>query len=351
MKRLERPIARHLDDRVDEAALARVWARTRRGRSRGLRSIAHGVAIGASLVALVALAIEAWPTATEAPAIVETPRLDPIEAHDDRVATLSDGSDLVLARGARVEPLALDRARVLLHQQRGRVEYRVAHDPERRFIVEAGRVSVEVTGTRFIVDRTIDPVGVEVLEGSVIVRGADVPDGVMRLAAGQSLPRPASDEMASLPAPEAPALAPTTAEPLRPRAPAPSAEPAAPAVDPVDAWLADADRARAEGRHRDAVPLLTRVVERGGPRGALASYTLGRLHMDELRDPAAAAGAFERALALGLPRNLQEPARYRAYRALVRHDVIRAEEAARGYLEAHPEGPHAAEVRAWLDGQ
>jgi transmembrane sensor len=137
----------------------------------------------------------------------------------------------------------------------------------------------------------------------------------------------------------------------RPRAASPVSEPSAPVEDSVATWTEQADRARREGRFGDAVAPLEEVAARGGPRGALASYTLGRLYMDELQQPARAAEALALALALGLPANLEEPARHRRVQALRRSDVLGAEDAARDYLEAHPAGPHAEEVRSWLDAR
>ena len=356
MKRLQRPLSRHLDPDVDEAALARIWARRRPPRSR--RALPVGILVGASLV-LVVFALRAVLTSDPA----SSPSLAAIEAGSaPHRATLPDDSTLLLSAGARVEPLMLDPTRVLLHQRRGRVEYRVAPDPGRRFLVEAGAVSVEVTGTRFVVDRDVDPVNVEVLEGSVIVRGDGLPDRVVRLGPGESISSPVVSQTRGAAPTEtlAPPAEPAELVPDEVGAPVPGREPptgetpseptAPPMVQPnaVSDWLAEADLARREGRFRDAVAPLSRVASAGGPQSAVASYSLGRLYMDELGDPAAAALAMQHALTAGLPTNLREPARHRHFRALLRSDVLGASDAADAYLASHPDGPHAEEVRQWL---
>lgn len=357
MKRLSRPLAEHLEDDVDEAALARIWARQKAGRSSTPAFRRAWWLVGAMAMGL-GLAVWGWgggasePVAHEAgsPAVPPTPPLShsALEAGSvPRSERLADASTLVLGPGARVEPLAVDAHRVVLHQRRGRVEYRVAPDSERRFVVEAGTISVEVTGTRFVVDRTVDPVNVEVSEGSVLVRGDGVPDRVARLVAGQDLRAVAMDPPRSEPEDV------VTPEPIRRSAPR-SPEPPVPPrdeVDEVEAWMAEADRARREGRFGDAVAPLRRAAERGGSDGALASFALGRLYSDELGEPERATAALQNALRLGLPANLREPARYRLFRARMQHDVLGASDAANDYLRAHPEGPHSEQVQRWLSGR
>ena len=136
-------------------------------------------------------------------------------------------------------------------------------------------------------------------------------------------------------------------DPAPPESPAPRL-PSQPA-ERVD-WLAEADRARGEGRPADAVAPLERVAASGGRRAALAHYTLGRLWMDELDEPARAADALASAIDAGLPRTLEEPARHRHWAALVGAGrTERAVEAARAYLAEHPDGAHADPIRRWLE--
>jgi transmembrane sensor len=105
----------------------------------------------------------------------------------------------------------------------------------------------------------------------------------------------------------------------------------------VEELFALADVARYSGHPREALAPLGRVAQRGGPQGALAAFTLGRIRMDQLGEHAAAAQDFERALALGLGGGLQEDAAVRRVEALGKAgDRSRAAALARELVDRTP---------------
>src|SRR5262249_38807117 len=95
---------------------------------------------------------------------------------------------------------------------------------------------------------------------------------------------------------------------------------------------------------------LTRIVDEhvGDPRAALAAFTLGKLELDTLGQPARAAQLFTRALSLGLGASLVEDARARIVEAYARAgDSAAASSAAVAYEQQFPAGRHLAAVRRW----
>jgi len=124
---------------------------------------------------------------------------------------------------------------------------------------------------------------------------------------------PAAASPASAAPPRTPALAP------RPRPPAAPSH-AAVLPETVETLLAAADAARLQGRPTDAVAPLTAILTRfpSDPRAPVAAFQLGRVLDDDLHDPAAAAAAFSRALALDPRGPLAPDAAARARAALDR---------------------------------
>jgi len=393
--KLPRPLKQVLRDTTpDEATIERMWSEVRRAPVRR-RRVAWGLAMtsaaaAAAVVAVVLLGRGARPLALDgggALSAVEQPA-----GAAAREVALDDGSRLVVAAGARIEPLENSPGRFDVALRRGRVDFRVAAPERRRWVVEAGRVTIEVFARQFSVYREEGAVEVSVLDGAVVVRGDEVPGQAQRLSAGESLrvpgipAAPATPE--AKPATEPPAIAAATEEAHEPvvEAPAPerksrrarttpvaetavakeegAAEPTtagepswralaeqqrygeawerAGATDGVraaaasqrasaDELLALADLARLSGHPAEAAPLLERVVEAHprDARAAIAAFTLGRIAFDDLHQPARAATAFARALdAGGLPRGLEEDAFARLVEALLRAGDRAAAEAA-----------------------
>jgi transmembrane sensor len=392
MSRLPTPVRRVLRSEADELALERMWRgiqRRRAERARGsprLRWLVMVAAAAAVLVAIVTWRRAGVGTGADAGPLhlAGGSEISALVAPDAPVTfTLSDGSQIELALGARVEALENGPTSFDALVSRGRATFDVRPGGPRRWSIEAGLATVEVVGTRFTVERLPAGARVAVERGVVVVRGERVRDHVQRLAAGESLevddhepiapPPTAPVESAAAPV-SAPAKAPPSpsAAPATPTAPAPSAAwrrlaqegdnaqayatlgPAGIASAShdasVDDLLALADVARRSGHPADAVAPLSQVVSSHGedPRAPLAAFTLGRLQLDALSQPALAAQSFSRAISLGLPTSLQEDAFARLVEARARAgDGAGAKAAARDYEQRFPAGQRLEQVRRW----
>ncbi len=232
----------------------------------------------------------------------------------------------------------------------GGARFIAQHDAEHPFLVVTGDITIEDLGTTFTVQYLFaDRVEVAVEEGRVKVRarGADT-----ELAAG--------DRREFTVSPSAPAIEKTNRAPTPPTSSwRPLAEsgrydeahtalkkagPNAVRDETADLLLA-ADAARLGGYPSEAVPYLERVVRAhsSDPRSSLASFTLGRVLLDELGRPREAVDAFARARAAGGP--LAEDALAREVEAASRAgDTTKSRELAREYQTLYPKGRRAKAV-------
>jgi len=209
---------------------------------------------------------------------------------------------------------------VRLTQTKGLARYEVTHAPARAFVVAVADAEVEVHGTTFTVELTEKTVKVTVVEGNVLVRG----DGrAVKLTTGEAL------EVAAFraPVPVAPSISATVA-------PAPSVKP----KPTVEALLAGADQARAQGRLDDAAEQLRTLVTTypGDPRAASAWFTLGKVERGRGRHAAAAAAFAKVTGALAEDALAEEATSWKSA-----GDAARARTTAKRYLELHPKGLHA----------
>jgi transmembrane sensor len=374
VSRLETPIKGQLREPFDEATLQRMWtqidgrfpvARRRR------RALAGGFVLAAVAgVALFALSgRDAGPLRHRDGTALRT--ID-APAGGARVA-LSDGSSIQLGGGARFEPLESSGTSFLAVLQRGRADFEVRPGGPRRWQVECGLATVEVVGTRFSCDRgTPGRLRVSVQRGEVVVRGERVTDRARRLSAGESLDVVEAADVEEAPV-ETPAAAETPARVERSRAAGPPSswrqlardgrhKEAFASLGPqgvqresqrlgVAELLELADVARLSGHPRDAVAPLERILRdfERDPQAPLAAFALGRLQLDALAQPRRAAAALERALALGVPRSLDDDVRARLVEAHDRAgDHAAAQAAARAYLHHLPTGHHRAAMEARL---
>jgi transmembrane sensor len=255
-----------------------------------------------------------------------------IEASDGyRALDLSDGSRVTVAQGAHLDVLETSARTVSFALRGGRVRFDVRPRGPRSWRIECGAFSVEVVGTKFVLERTSDEVSVNVLHGAVLVRGAAIPDGVQRLNAGRSLrarmPPPEQGDAASV-ARSAPVVLPLGREAeANARAQGVESAAAGPATTggpravrraratgirdgEVDVLFRAADTARLRGRAPEAAAKLSRILEHHAddPRASLAGFALARLQLAALGEPALAADNLKLALSLGLPRALLEDA-------------------------------------------
>jgi transmembrane sensor len=334
-ERSERPphVAPKLKPAFEERDINRMWRAledVRGGERRSSWPRAAALAGGALLACVLAL-------------LVRGPRGDaPLALRDDRalpaalgareartVYELDDGSHIVLERGARAEVLRND-------------------------------------GTELVA---------ALRRGTVLVRGESVPDGVRKLGAGESI------EIRSEPAPlhVAPTAPATAAKQVERPLPTPptvamktpsameSTEPSWFVLSRGGARLAAlhlldrqgglravlertrearlllelSDVARAAGDGEAAALALGRAVEQApdAPEAALAAFTLGRLELEQLGRPRAAAGHFAFVLTHPQAASLAEDALVRLVEAEVRAgDTLAARAHAAQYLARFPEG-------------
>jgi transmembrane sensor len=109
-----------------------------------------------------------------------------------------------------------------------------------------------------------------------------------------------------------------------------------------------ADVARLSGNAAQAVPHLQAVMQRfpSDPRAPVAAFTLGRVYLDNLGQPAEAAAAFRRTRSSWPRGPLAQDAWAREVAAWRRAGhMTEAAQTARQYLERHPKGPHAETMR------
>jgi transmembrane sensor len=290
-----------LRDAFEEDALARTWTRiaghparqTRRARWIGLAAAA---ALAAAMVAL-------WYGPPREPAAATTARIGPLARRDggalgrmtqgERVA-LDDDSRIDVDEVGEIETLANDAERVVLHLVRGGARFRVTPGGPRRWQIEAGGVTVEVVGTELTVVRDADVVRVAVDHGVVLVRGAEVPDGVQRVSAGESITVGPAQRVD----PPPPSVA------LRPARTSPAPEPVVPRL------FEDADRARLEGRDEDALAIFDRIVREhpDAPEAPFAALSRARLLL-RLGRTSEARARLDALLSSPLPASLEQTVR------------------------------------------
>jgi transmembrane sensor len=387
------PLRDHAPVPVDVSTSQRVWrgvvARRETSRERAQRRhVFAWFVVGAMAGAVLMLGVErlrgtpvADTTSTAGPlALSSGGALRALETPPDAASmetSFADGSKVALGPGARLEPLESTARSVVLMLASGRATFDVEPGGPRRWSVECGLATVEVVGTRFVITRSAERVLVEVERGTVLVRGERVPNRVQRLTAGSALevlspPNPLTLQATAPALPVAPSAVP--ADPTAPKAPA-----AAPRVwrdlathgAYTDAYrslgpsgmgaevahsasaqdlLALADVARLSGHAAEAVPPLTRVLTEhlDDSRAPIAAFTLGKLHLATLGQPAAAARDFSKAIALGLPSGLMEDAfGYLVEARGKAGDSAGARAAAESYRKKFPNSSRAESLTKW----
>lgn len=371
----------HLDPGFDAARIEAGVSGLSRRIVRDQRRRRAGFAL--TSVALVLLGV--W--IAREPALLAALKREPaaLQTHDGSVATrLSPETELQLVRDAQDD--------VALTLVRGKGHFKVTPNPRRSYRVRSGDVEVQVLGTAFEVERVGPRTRVRVEHGLVRVRW---PGGESLLHKGEQglfprAPQPNAAALAAPPmAPAVTALAPSApSAPNEPEVPALEDEAALEsatelskperaqlrgkharerwrvlaragkhqeafgslgqaAVDDLAGLLLAADAARLSGHPSEAAGHLTRLIERY-PRSNsahLAAFTLGRLALYELKQPALAARSFAQAYTLNARGPLAEDALAREAEAYHRAgDAERAKSAAERYLQRYPSGARKAEV-------
>ena len=250
----------------------------------------------------------------------------------------------------------------------GSARFDVVPNHARTFEVHAGDVCVRVLGTAFVVERSGNGARVAVERGRVRVSW---PGGEAVLGVGEggefppsnavpveSLPLDrddASDHDAAAPDHDA-AAAPRVWRDLARRGQYAQAFAALRQTpndvrdEPQDLLLA-ADVARLSSHPAQAVAPLRKVSKLypSDPRAPVAAFTLGRVLLDDLGRASEAASAFALAERLGPGGPLAGDALAREVEALKRSgQIAQARSVAQKYVTLHPDGRHAASLRAML---
>lgn len=313
-----------------------IW-RVRRGLQAKRRKPRLVAALAAAAcLAGVALAAFSWFKASTQSAVV------------DERWQLRDGSRILIETPAtRITKQRESDSEVLFELTKGAARFDVARRPERAFRVQAGPALVEVIGTLFRVERQGERTLVSVERGRVSVSSSGARH---ELSAGEHglFPPQRPDSTQELQrahveaAPSSSVQETGRAAPLAPDSLASGAAPSA------EALFALADRARLEGRSLEATRTLRQLTQRfpRDARAPLAAFTLGRLLLENLRQPADAARAFELARSLaGGSGALAEDALAReveAWRAA--GDASKATARAQRYQALYPNGTHSKQV-------
>ena len=326
-----------VEPELDEARLDQTWSAIE---DRLDESPRRGRFVAGAVVALAAAVLLGvlWPR-------------EPAEWTGTTLATADEGATVRLPEGSVVQAdpdtdlvrVREDGEEVRLTLRAGAASFDVVRNPDRLFAVEAGDVEVRVVGTAFEVARVGERVRVTVERGAVDVRRGDQ---IARLRAGDTW-----EDDATLPAPEvqsAENVAPTEAEVAEADdvdEDPPSRGRRAARVGPDELFGQAAD-ARRSGDSREAARLYGRLVARfpRDARAALAAFELGRIRLDQLGDPAGAAQAFRRAIALGGGPFAQD-ARGRLVEAYdAAGQTAACQRAKAAYLGRYPSGRHVGDV-------
>ena len=345
-----------------EAGLASVHARVVR-RARNVR-IAGAVSVALLLSVLVGFGVRA--------------RLAPsytVAERDGRQVRFGDGSAVqLLDARSELDVGAASPSAVEVSLRAGSAEFEITPNPKRRFIVHAGVADISVLGTHFRVTREAPRVKVEVTRGRVEVRFAG---GVRLLTAGESNWFPPPEPTLEPATAEAPSLPPSSSAAVLPL-PSPASvdgaasrrrfldhaahgqyaaaysllehSPEVVSSSAEDLMLA-ADAARFSGHPQQATRFLERMT-REHPQDSvapLAAFTLGRIYLSQLGQPARAADAFALALRLAPSGSLAEDALSREAEAAQRAgQPSRARDLAAEYARRFPNGHRLDGVRKSL---
>jgi transmembrane sensor len=296
-------------------------------------------------------------------------------AHE--VLEIDDGSSFELAAGTRLDTIRNDGRAVQLRLDSGALTLDIRPNGPRVWTVNAGNAVVRIIGTRLSIEMREGFVRVSVEHGRVAVASDTLPDRERTLGAGESVDVPSSSP--AIPPSALPDAPPASAEPpVRATPPATSAAPEwkrlaeaknfdgaystlggaglsseVRKTDDVSMLVALADVARLSHHPDAAVAPLERIlaIAPRHPNAPLSAFTLGKIEMDELGHPARGAVFFERCIALGAPRSLEEAVYMRWADALARSgDAAGAQRVATRYREKYPHGQYLDGMSRWPAG-
>lgn len=374
MTSVKGPLERHLRAPLNEEQLQGVAMRLkaqRHARSFNPRWVwAAATAVAMALVLFVFQ--NSWRPSTPAPLTQANGSALPLLLSAGTV-TLSDGSSISMEENIQAQVITNQPSQLTLLMRSGKASFSVKPGGPRKWLVEAGVATVEVVGTLFTVNRTERGVEVSVDRGTVVVRAASLPDGLVRLDAGMKTFVAAveksraeattnsggSSAVHTTPSPAIDAQRVATKESkgavsIRSAAPSQTAQTTErPAVgarpSDIEALWKNADDARAKNDHVSAAQWLEKLVEQFPSDSSTpsAAFSLARIELEQLKKASTAAKHFE--LAAGAPA-LRADARVRQIQAhLAAGELPQALDVARAELKDNPDSTHARRLRNFLD--
>jgi hypothetical protein len=347
-----RDLGEALRDVADEQRLAYNWACI--AEKRHQRPLVTGglvLAVAAVMVAvsgIVGVVIWSRPDATPAalkPVLLELTEWTPVisvpsDASKEKKVPLSDGSLLTLAPGATLEVKESSAKKFETVLIKGWVRFNVVPGQGRTWVVDAGLGRFVVLGTQFTVSRTPREVKISVHRGTVALFRTPSGGEIARISAGESRRLLAPDRAVTLASAldESDEDTSTDENPSQKDEPKRrvksrtrsagrrSARPESPMTDlaglgssdPVNVLLRAADDARKRKSPQEAAMLLVRILREfpDDPARGVVALTLGRIRLDALHQPRAAAAAFKIAIkSKGIPTPLKEQAYARCVEA------------------------------------
>ena len=125
-----------------------------------------------------------------------------VAINEDTRFEFTDGSTIDATAQTRFDVLVNRSDAIEFALREGKMTFDVVPGGPRRWTIHSGAVDVVVVGTKFTVQRAPENVFVSVERGKVLVKGAQVPDGVQKLTASKSI------LVMNAPAPATPSLVP-----------------------------------------------------------------------------------------------------------------------------------------------
>ena len=262
------------------------------------------------------------------------------------IVDFDDHSRMTLAPNSTVKNHGGAPTAVQFEITEGQATFDIQPNGPRRWTVNVDPLKVSVLGTRFFIRRTLDAVEVSVERGLVEVSHSNE---VRKLKAGEKFvwrSPPHRLEEASAPVTSAPSKKNPNAMADPSRVRHPKVETAKESAE-GDA-MQEADALRLSGQFNAAIERLRKVIESDASRAGLATYTVGKLLADDLKQPASAAEWFERAVELHLPEGLDEEASARAVECFHQANMLlEKRRAAAAYRDHFPQGRHRSRVEQW----
>lgn len=183
----QEPLFRY-EARVQEATVNRIWNRIQEPKGVRPRGAFFLQVAGALLVCIaLAFVVARRPSPLQFDPEGAVPLGKVVAAAaTERSLRFDDGSEILLRERSELSVLSNEGASFVVALRSGRARFSVEPGGPRKWMVDAGELSVEVVGTVFVVERTHEAVVVSVERGKVVVTGAVEGDRVI-LQAGEQV--------------------------------------------------------------------------------------------------------------------------------------------------------------------